>query len=211
MAQLMLINPAKRPKKRKASPAQLRALAKGRATRRRNAAPASNPAPRRRRTSLRAVSRRTSRRTRARRNPIGMTGVMASIMTAFQGAAGAVGVNAVYNLLPLPASMKSGMMGSATKMALAVGLGMAAKPMLGRAAGKMVEGSLTVTAFEIVSGMLPVNMGGSSVAGLGYMSPGMNAGGNILGNSSVPNNFAGMGEYVSGMGEYVSGMGGYGY
>lgn len=202
MAQLMLINPAKRPKKRKASPAQLRALAKGRAARRRTSL-ASNPAPRRRRRSLRAVSRRTSRR--VRRNPIGMTGIMGSLMTAFQGAAGAVGVNAVYNLLPLPANLKTGMVGSATKMALAVGLGMVAKPMLGRSAGKMVEGSLTVTAFEIVQGLLPVSMGGSSVAGLGYMSPGMVAGGNALPNMSVPNNFAGMGEYVSGMGEYVSG------
>lgn len=202
MAQLMLINPARRPsKRRKASPAQLRALAKGRATRKRNAL-ATNPAPRRRRRStLRAVSRR------ARRNPIGMTGIMGSLMSAFTGAAGAVGVNAVYNLLPLPATMKTGMTGSATKMALAVGLGMIAKPMVGRAAGKMVEGSLTVTAFEVVQGLLPVNMGGSSVAGLGYMSPGMNAGGNALPNMSVPNGFtgsmSGMGEYVSGMGEYV--------
>jgi len=204
MAQLMLINPAKRPsKRRKASPAQLRALAKGRATRKRNSL-ATNPAPRRRRrASLRAVSRRTSRR--VRRNPIGMTGIMGSIMSAFQGGAGAVGVNAVFNLLPLPASMKTGMAVPAVKMALAVGLGMVAKPVLGRAAGKMAEGAMTVAAFDLIQSFMPASMGGSSVAGLGYMSPGMNAGGNMLPNMSVPNSFAGMGEYVSGMGEYVYG------
>jgi hypothetical protein len=124
-------------------------------------------------------------------------------MGAVQGAVGAVGVNAVFNMLPLPATLKTGMAASATKMALAVGLGMLAKPMLGRAAGKMAEGAMTVAAFDVVNGLIPATMGGSSVAGLGYMSPGMVAGGSMLPNMSVPNSFAGMGEYVSGMGEYV--------
>lgn len=200
MAQLMLINPAKRPsKRRKASPAQLRALAKARRAR---AGLSSNPAPRRRRrTSLRAVARSTRRR--ARHNPIGMGGIMGSLMGAVQGAGGALAVNAVFNLLPLPVTLKTGMAATATKMALAVGVGMLAKPMLGRTAGKLAEGAMTVAAFEAIQGMLPVSMGGSSVAGLGYMSPGLVAGGNMLPNMSVPNFPSGMGEYVSGMGEYV--------
>ena len=205
MAQLMLINPRKRSgARRKASPAQLRALAKGRATRKRNAL-ASNPAPRRRRRSaLRATSRRVSRR--VRRNPIGMPGLMGSVMGAAQGAVGAIGVNAIFNMLPLPATFKTGMAVPAVKMALAVGLGMMAKPVLGRAAGKMAEGAMTVAAFDLINGMMPATMGGGSVAGLGYMSPGMNAGGNMLPNNSVSNNaFAGVGEYVNGMGEYVYG------
>lgn len=198
MAQLMLINPAKRPaKRRKASPAQLRALAAGR---RKRSGLAANPAPRRRRSSLRAVARSTRRR--VRRNPVGMGGIMGSLMGAVQGAGGAVAVNAVYNLLPLPVALKTGVAASATKMALAVGLGMVAKPVLGRAAGKMAEGAMTVAAYDLIQSFMPVSMGGSSVAGLGYMSPGMVAGGSALPNMSVPN-FAGMGEYVSGMGEYV--------
>ena len=201
MAQLMLINPAKRPtKRRKASPAQLRALAAGR---RKRSGLAANPAPRRRRrTALRAVSRTTRRR--ARRNPVGMGGVMGNIMNAVQGAGGALAVNAVFNLLPLPLSLKTGMAVPAVKMALAVGVGMFAKPLLGRAAGKMAEGAMTVAAYEAIQGMLPVSMGGSSVAGLsgmGYMSPGIIAQGN---SGLTPNqSMAGMGEYVSGMGEYV--------
>lgn len=201
MAQLMLINPAKRPAKRKASAAQLRALAKARKAR---AGVASNPSPRRRRrTSLRAVARTTRRR--ARRNPIGAGGIMGNVMNAVQGAGGALAVNAVFNLLPLPPSMKTGFAVPAVKMALAVGVGMFAKPLLGRAAGKMAEGAMTVAAYEAIQGMLPVSMGGSSVpagvAGLGYMSPGVIAAGN---SGLVPNqSMAGMGEYVNGMGEYV--------
>lgn len=205
MAQLMLINPARRPSKRrksrtgrKASPAQLRALAKARRAR---AGLSSNPSPRRRRRhSLRAVARSTRRR--ARRNPIGMGGIMGMFTGAVWGAGGAVAVNYAYNMLPLPATMKTGMMGTASKFGLAIALGMLGKSFLGRNAGKMAEGAMTVAAYEALQGMLPVSAGGTSVAGLGYMSPGMVAGGNMLPNMSVPN-FAGMGEYVSGMGEYV--------
>lgn len=198
MAQLMLINPAKRPsRRRKASPAQLRALAAGR--RKRKTASASAAPARRRRSTLRVASRRRA----PRRNPIGMSGITASVFTAVQGAGGALAVNALYNLLPIPATMKTGLAGSATKMALAVGFGMLAKPMLGRAAGKMAEGAMTVAAFEALQSFVPVNMGGSSIAGLGYMSPGMNAGAaQALPNQSVAG-MSGMGEYVSGMGEYV--------
>jgi len=197
MAQLMLINPAKRPAKRrrKASPAQLRALAAGR---RKRSGLAANPAPRRRRRApLRAVAR--SARRRARRNPVGM----GNVMNAVQGAGGALAVNAVFNLLPLPATFKTGLAVPAVKMALAVGVGMFAKPLLGRAAGKMAEGAMTVAAYEAIKSVMPVSMGGDSLAGLGYMSPGMIAGGNTLPNMSVPNSMGGMGEYVSGMGEYV--------
>lgn len=210
MAQLMLINPARRPSKRrkagsrKATPAQLRALAKARRAR---AGLSANPSPRRRRrTSLRAVARSTRRR--ARRNPIGMGGIMGQLGTAVWGAGGALAVGAAYNMLPLPASLKTGMMSTVSKLALAVGVGLIAKPMIGRNAGKLAEGAMTVVVYEALQGMLPVSVGGSSVAGLGYMSPGLNAGGYALPNNSV---MSGMGEYVSGMGEYVSGMGGYGY
>lgn len=198
MAQLMLINPAKRPSKRRKTTA--------RKARRNPAAPVAkaNPARRRR---LR-VSAAPARRRRVRRNPIGATGIMGSLMNAAQGAGGALAVNAVANLLPLPIAMKTGLGGTATKMGLAVALGMVAKPVLGRAAGKMAEGAMTVAAFEALRDMLPVSMGGGavtgSVAGLGFMSPGMNAGGYARPNMSLPTpEFSGVGEYVSGMGEYV--------
>jgi len=215
MAQLMLINPARRPKKRrsgKATPAQLRALAKARAARRRtHRAPALAANPRRRRT-LRALGthhRRSHRR--ASRNPSvrGMGGIMGELTTGAFGAVGAVGVNWLFNFIPLPANLKTGMAGTAAKLALAAVFGMAARPVARGAAGKMAVGAMTVTMYEALQNMLPVSMGGSALpaaggtAGLGYMSPGMVAGGSVLPNMSVP---AGMGEYVSGyggMGEYV--------
>jgi len=197
MAQLMLINPAKRPTKRrrKASPAQLRALAAGRA--KRAGVPATNPAPRKRRRSMRAVARTVRRK--VRRNPIGFGGITATILDAAKGAGGALAVNMVYDLLPLPLSMKTGHTADLVKAALAVGLGIAAKPLLGRTAAKMSEGALTVIAFQAMQNLMPVT--GGAVAGLSYVSPGMIAG-----------PAGGMGEYVqsSGMGEYV-GAGGYGY
>lgn len=206
MGQLMLINPAKRPSrraKRKATPAQLRALAKARRAR---AGLSTNPAPRKRR-SLRAIARNPSRR-RARRNPIGMSGIMGDLMNAAQGAAGAIAVNGVVNLLPLPPTMAVGWQRQAVNFAAAVALGTFGRKLLGRTAGKMAEGAMTVAAYNVIAGMVPVSMGGTAagVAGLGYMSPGMIAGSlpGVLPNGS---NMSGMGEYVSGMGEYVSGYG----
>jgi len=206
MAQLMLINPAKRPKKRKASPAQLRALAAGRKRR----AAAANPAPRRRRNSTAMRVTRSSTRRRARRNPIGMTGVMGDLVGAVQGAGGALAVNAAMNILPLPASLKTGWGATASKIGLAVALGMLGRKVLGRSAGKMAEGAMTVAAYEAISGMVPTTFGGSApaagVAGLGYYGAAQNAGGNIpVVNGSLPfnGNGSGMGEYVSGLGEYV--------
>lgn len=205
MGQLMLINPAKRPAKRKATGAQLRALAKARKARATAARP--NPA---KRPAMRAVVRSTRRK--ARRNPIGASGIMADLMGAAQGAGGALAVNAVVNLLPLPASMSAGWQKEAVKMAAAVALGTFGRKFIGRAAGKMAEGAMVVSAYNIISGMVPSTFGGSAVAGLGYMSPGMIAGNvpGVLPNGSV----AGLGQYVSGLGgvgEYVPASNNYGY
>lgn len=205
MAQLMLINPAKRPSKRrgKATAAQLRALKKARAARK----VSSNPAPRRRRASLRAASA-PRRMKRARRNPIGMSGIFGDVMGAVQGAGGALAINAAFNLLPLPATIKaapSGMAGTAVKMGMAVALGMVGRKVLGRAAGKMAEGAMTVAAYDAIKGFVPSTFGGDApagVAGLGYYGPAVNAGAlpEVYPNTSVMD---GMGEYVSGMGQYT--------
>ncbi|MDE2021016.1 MAG: hypothetical protein KGJ13_11820, partial [Patescibacteria group bacterium] len=130
MASLMLINPSRRPSKRrthrKASPAQLRALAKARRAR---AGLHSNPAPRKRRHHAMRAAHHVAHR-RARRNPIGSTGIMAQLTTAGIGAVGGLATNAVANLLPLPASLQMGWQKEATKMAIAIGLGMVCKKAL---------------------------------------------------------------------------------
>lgn len=185
MGQLMLINPKRRTRKKTASK-------KRRAVRR-------NPvsvAPRRKRRSASLAVRRAVRR--VRRNPAGLsTGIMGDVMDAAIGAGGAVAVNTVYDMLPLPLTMKTGMGQTIGKAATAVMLGMFGKRILGRTAGKMAAGALTVIAYDVIKGMMPAP---GTVAGMGYMSPAISAG-------YLPQQ--GMGEYVdtgvfsSGMGEYV--------
>lgn len=208
MAELMLLNPRKRgAKRRKATPAQLRALAKGRATRKRNAL-ARNPAPVRRKASVMRAAASNPRRRRAARNPIGMSGIVGQLMSAAQGAAGALAVDAVMTYVPLPTMLTSGNMKHVTRAGLAIGLGLVGKKFLGRTAGKMAEGAITVAAYQAAKGLL-----GGMGMNLAYMSPAQSFAPNAPG--MLPN--PGMAEYInsfqnSGMGEYVSGgYGGNGY
>lgn len=195
----MLINPRKRRAKRKASPAKRRVKRRTAVTR---TVVQSNPIKRRRasrRTSLKSVSRR-----RVRRNPIGLGGIVGTLTDAAIGAGGAVAVNFVFDKLPLPLSMKTGMAGTAAKAALAIAIGTFGKKVLGNTAGKMAAGALTVIAYDVIRGFLPPPAI-MSTAGMGYIASGQNAG--YIGN--------GMGEYVNGgdfnfatsgasMGEYIN-------
>jgi hypothetical protein len=198
MAQLMLINPRRRRRtKARINPRRRRTVAKRRVYR--------NPTnPHRRayakRRTYRNPVRAIRRRSRARRNPaLRATGVMNDIMQAAIGATGAIGINYIYDMLPLPMAMKTGFGAAAGKAGAAVLLGMFARPMLGRAAGTMAQGALVVIAYDMIRSMLPP-AGVPAVAGLGYTSPAIQAG-------YLPQQ--GMGEYVpafsSGMGEYVYG------
>lgn len=186
MASLMLINPKRRTRKKTASPKRRKA--------RRNPFAA---APARRRRSSAVAVRRAVRRARRNPSPRLGGGVMNDVMNAAIGAGGAVAVETIYNFLPLPVAMKTGMGATVGKAATAVALGMFGKRMIGRAAGQMAAGALTVIAYDVIKGLMPA----PSVAGLGYMSPAINAG-------YLPQQ--GMGEYVTGMeglGEYVTGTG----
>lgn len=160
---LMMVNPRKRrATKRKASPAQLAALARGRASRARATKPRRNPAPR---AAVAMSNPRKRRRSVARRNPIGLSGgaLMAQMMGAAQGAAGAVAVDIAIKYLPIPAAMKAGNMQHVTRAALAVGLGLLGRKFVGRAAGRMAEGALTVSAYGMLKNI--VNSAGMKLAG----------------------------------------------
>lgn len=205
MGQLMLINPKKRRKTRTA--AQKRATAKmvsaNRSRRRTKPRLASNPAPvrrRRRTTSVAAVKRRSSRR--IRRNPIGFSGITGSLMNAGIGAVGAIAVDTAFSFLPIPLDFKVGYKGAAAKAALALGVGIFGGKIIGKdTAGKLAAGSLTVIAYDLVKGLMPVTVPTT----VGYVGSGMYSG-------DLPN----MGEYVpggdfgfdssnAGMGEYING------
>lgn len=202
MAELMLLNPSPRRKaKRKASPAQLRALAAGR---RKRADMAVNPAPRKRRTTLRAASHTPTKRRKARRNPVGgmpTHGLMGSLLHAAYGAGGALAIDVAVTYLPLPASLTTGNAKYLTKAALAVSLGIIGKKFLGRTAAKMAEGALTVQAYEFGKSLMQ-----SAGMNLAYMSPAQ---------TMLPN--SGMAQYLNapgidaGMGEYVGAQSNYSY
>jgi hypothetical protein len=189
MASLMLINPRKR-----------RATAKRRKVRRNPVAKkaATNPVRRYKRRVSVAAKRR-----RIRRNPIGFSGIQSSLMNSVIGGAGAVGVDFIADMLPLPLSMKTGWTGVATKAALAVGVGMIGKKFLGRNAEKMAEGALTVLAYSSIKGLMPTMQTGAAINGLAYLSPAQNAGNMAqLQEYLNPDPFAGSAN-LSGLGEYV--------
>ncbi len=196
MGQLMLINPRKR-KARKASP-----------KRRVRRNPVAAAAPAKRRVRRNPISARQMRRVRrTRRNPVG-GGIMPQIMGAMVGGAGAVAVDVISGFLPLPATMRTGMMRHVTMAGLGLAVGMFAKPLLGRAAAQMGSGAMTVAAYgllkDMTAGMLPGSVAvipGSAVAGLGYASPTPVLGEYITGPGS-----RGMGEYITGAGAAQSGF-----
>jgi hypothetical protein len=142
-------------------------------------------------------------RRRVRRNPISSgVGLMAMVTNAGIGAAGALAVDAVVSYL-IPASMATtlltGNMKYLTKGALAIGLGMIGRKMLGATAGRMAQGALTVQAYAMARDLMGPSLTGMTFSGLGYAGPAQ---------VSMPRRLVapGVAEYVnqpSGMGEYV--------
>lgn len=224
MEELLLVNPRKRrSKSRKPRSAAQRAATKRmiaanrsrrsinpiKRRRARVAAVKSNPVRRRRARSVYSAARRSRRR-----NPISSaTGITAMLKSALTGAAGAVTVNAAYNYLPIPATMKAGYTGYAVKGALALALGVFGRKFLGARAVKMAEGSLTITLSQVM-----VELGSKAGLSLGYYSPARtySPGGmmrdpkqlsenvDMVGVSPVyPDSGYNLAEYV-GMGEYVA-------
>jgi hypothetical protein len=191
MEELLLINPSKRKRGKKMATRRRghRTAAQKAATRRMLAARWGKPNPRRRHrrvsrsyaanprrrsyrrnpeshaTRARAARRGWSHRRRHhyRRNPSVRGNLSGLLMGSFQGALGAIGVDVIYNFIPLPATMKTGNMQYIAKGVVAIGLGMLIR---NRMVSKMVEGSLTVTMYNAVKnlagGMIP------GLSGLGY-------------------------------------------
>ena len=172
MQELLLIgNPARRThkRKRKASPAQLRALAKGRAARKaksRTHVATVRHNPVKHRTHKRKVHHARKHHYRTRRNPatrgISARSIMAELRTAGVGAVGAIGVDALFGFVTpyLPAALATPKDASGAnqygyyvaKGAAAFGVGMLLRRMIGaNRAAAVTQGSLTVTMHGPVS------------------------------------------------------------
>lgn len=114
--------------------------------------------------SMRAAS---SHRRSFRRNPV--EGVLSTMKSAAVGAAGSLGVSAVYKRLTfLPESMKSGPLANLGRVLLGFGAGMAIKAVGGKKiAGEVVQGVVTVELAK--AGADLAARGGVD---LGYWNPG---------------------------------------
>lgn len=180
MAQMLLVNPAKRRtrKARRASPKRRRnpisASTLSRARRRRN--PFAAVARRRRRNPISAVSRVMRRR---RRNPISLGGLNANtLMNMLKdgaiGGAGAVGMDLIMgqlnNYLPITFQTVPGLpgVGDAVKAGLTALLGTGLSRQTKGLSVKMAEGALAVQAHDILKTLLPASM---AVGGLSFYTP----------------------------------------
>ena len=108
---------------------------------------ARRKAPARRRTTTVRKRRRVARR----RNPIApaftMRSIQNQVIDAGMGAVGALGLDVVQGYLPIPANLKSGLVGTGVKALLAIGLGIVAsktKLVKSSTAAKFANGALIV-------------------------------------------------------------------
>lgn len=193
MPHVLIVNPSERKgktKMAKRTAAQQRAtrkmIAANRARARARRAPSvsrakprrkarvSNPAPARRSKPRRpqitaARASRAGRTLRYRRkNPVGGIGsfVTETLVPSAIGGAGALALDVLLGVLPLPAAMKAGPMSPIIKVAGAVGLGMVAGMVAPRkVAGQIAAGALTVTMYNLAKNMLN-RVSGGKIPGL---------------------------------------------
>ena len=151
--------------KRRRNPSRKRSRSRTSSRRRRRNPVAMNPVRRHRRRNNPARSHR-----RRRRNPILGGGFIGSVaMGAVQGTLGALVSDMAWNLIPLPATIKSGAIGTLAKAAGTIALGMGASKLVGRKiAQEATQGALTVQLYSYLKPMLA----GMGVPGLGYYGAG---------------------------------------
>jgi hypothetical protein len=185
MAEMLLINPRRRRKAKRAAPAR----------RRRNPLALARVMPRRRRRNpIAAVRRRRAnpigamkRRVMRRRNPALLGGnYMTAIREALMDGFGAVAIDYAYHMIakaipgtagtflqPNPASVGTA---DAVKAVLTVVLGNALNGVTRGFSRKAAKASLTVQSYQIMKKVLPAQIS-SNLSGLGYMSPAVIAAG----------------------------------
>lgn len=201
---------ANRARARGASRSRPAAAAPKRRARRRSAASA---APVRRRASRRRggwkitpakTASRAGRQLRYRRpNPIDFA--LNTLTPSLVGGAGALGLDVVMGMLPIPDTLKNGPMAPLVKVAGAIGLGMIASKVVNRRVGEQVAaGAITVQVYNFAKAML-IKVGGGKIPGLSMYPDG------YLGEYVSGEEMPSLGYRDSGMqvGEYDNSMSGY--
>lgn len=203
--QLLLINPRRRRRKRKTS------------RRKRNPAPVTR---RKRRPSVKSNPGRRSYRRRSyrpkrrhyRRNPIKMGGmgglVSDNLIPAAVGATGALALDILYGIIPLPENIKMGNLRHAVKGAAAIGMGMLAGMVVNKSMAKsLTNGALTVVLHQAMAELTQKFLPNLTLGEYGEI--------NDLGYTSYAQGADGMGYYLpsgmpeaeaSAMNEYMDGM-----
>lgn len=199
-----------------------RARAKGHSAPRR--AKRSSAAPKRRRARRTTVHSAPARRVRRRghrisskraashagrvlryRRPNPIDFMLNTLTPSLVGGAGALGLDVVMGVLPIPDTLKNGPMAPLVKVAGAIGLGMIASKVVNRRVGEQVAaGAITVQVYNFAKAML-IKVGGGKIPGLSMYPDG------YLGEYVSGNEMPALGYRDSGMnvGEYDNSMSGY--
>lgn len=107
-------------------------------------------------------------------------GISGQVMGAIPGAVGALGLDVMLGLLPIPPAWKAGTLGYVTKILGAVGLGMVAKTVVsGHTAAQLTQGALTVMFHGIMRDFVATNVPGVPLGV--YLTPRIGAGMNGMG------------------------------
>ena len=207
-AQVLLINPARRPKKRRTMSAlQKKYFGKRSRTKRKSKSKALSV--RRNPIGFSTNPRRKARRS-YRRNPIGMGALrgfslQGTVMPTMIGAGGAILTDLAMGFLPLPDAMKTGAMRPLVKAGAAIGIGFLVGMVTNKATGnKAMAGGLTVVAYDSLKSFLQKNVPQLPLAGVGeypFMEFSSNNMGALIdvdsmGNLVDENSIDGMGELV---------------
>lgn len=203
MAKMLLINPKRRTRRKRKASARRRTH--------RVSVVSANPRRKRRHrrrstvAHFRANPKRRSFR-RSRRKSGGLGGLMrgggglvkGTILPAATGAAGALAVDVLFGLLPLPANLTTGMLRPVVRLAGAYAVGKGVGMVTNKRTGDlMMAGAVTVIAYDILKSVVrnfAPNLTLSEYVGynqLGYIGAGQSVGTMDSGRVAMP-----VGEYV---------------
>lgn len=177
--ELLLVNPRHRRRRRKMSALQKSYFSKN---------PRRRHHRRHRRASMFSSNPRGGRRVRYNfsSNPRGGSLSLKQVTNEFGpaviGAGGALVVDWIFGNIPLPATLTTGIMLPVTRIGAAIGVGVLAGMIAGKATGeKVAVGALVVTSYSIIKNFLTTNVpsltlarfvpASQRLAGLGYVGP----------------------------------------